>query len=126
MADRRILKMDASAALAAALFLCLQTMMMALSIGAHAVPAQVDAFGGARCINTGDGGAGGGTGDHHSLPDCCSLGCALASGSPLPAPPPVAAVATRWEPVAYALPESVARIGTTRASSRARGPPRRA
>jgi hypothetical protein len=122
MAHRRISKVDASAALAAALIIGIQAVLMSLSLGVHAAPGPRDAFGGSICVFSGNAGDSGHKGNHHSLPDCCSSGCALASGSP----PPASALLILPEmaaEVAFLLPQPVLRPETERSSIRARAPP---
>lgn len=72
-------------ALAAALILVLQAMTSALAVGLSAVPTELDAFGNPICLTgsiqpddtTGHG-------DHHQLPDCCTMGCSMVSAVAVP------------------------------------------
>jgi hypothetical protein len=124
MADARTMTVDRSAALAAALLLGIQTLLMSMSLGVHAGLGRPDAFGGPLCVSLhGAGNAGQTPGGGHSLPDCCSFGCALASGSPLPASASALPLPGMSARVAYLLPDFPLQARTDRSSIRARGPP---
>jgi hypothetical protein len=117
------MRADASTALAAALLIGIQTLLMSVSLGAHAVPGQSDSFGAPLCSQYGSGNGGQPPADRHTLPDCCLSGCALAFGSPLPAavaPLPLPRMAA---PAAYALPDFRPRLQSDGSSIRSRGPP---
>ncbi|MER8788386.1 hypothetical protein NKH71_11090 [Mesorhizobium sp. M0983] len=71
------------AALVAALMLVLQTVVGAYAIGVG--PGELDTFGNPLCLSSVGQSDPGKTGDHGSLPNCCTLGCpmvAQALGSP--------------------------------------------
>jgi hypothetical protein len=121
MTDRRTMRVDASTALAAALLIGIQTLLMSMSLGVHAAPGQAGLFVGSLCSSHGS--SGHVPTDGHSLPDCCALGCALASGSPLPGPMALLFVPVPSTPVAYGSPKTSLPAERERSSIRSRGPP---
>ena len=122
-----IARRRSSLALAAALALVVEAVLMAASLGLHAAPpAGRDAWGGALCVTSAHAGAG----DHRSdrapggPADCCKAGCNLATGGPpLPEPGPVFA-ALHGSPSLPAPPAEDVPTPAERSSVGSRGPPR--
>jgi hypothetical protein len=95
-----------AAALVAAYFLLLQSVLGAFAFGTSPGAAQLDAFGNVICMH--DGAAQGPVGgDQNHLPSCCAFGCLMAA--PLLAPPTDAgalALEVSFEPLAFRPPLS--------------------
>jgi hypothetical protein len=84
MASRPAAKVAPSTALAAAFLVAFHTFLTALSLGAHAAPSSLDAFGNPLCLGSVSFGKGGEAPDRsHTGMDCCAFGCHVAAAVPL-------------------------------------------
>ncbi|HEY4192947.1 MAG TPA: hypothetical protein VGM46_09910 [Mesorhizobium sp.] len=70
-----------AAAFAAAYLLVLQSVVGAFALGVGPSPAQLDAFGNIICTHDGTGKLPDGGPQQRHMPNCCVLGCALASSA---------------------------------------------
>ncbi len=125
MAKRPKRPVSLRAAVAAALLIFLHTYLTALTAGAHASPAQLDAFGNPLCHTAlGFDGGDGTPGDDRSCGNCCAFGCHFAAAAPLPERVPVLLAFRPSAVVVWRLRESPSRPGLYRSSIQPRGPPR--
>jgi hypothetical protein len=120
MATRRIMKLDGSAAFAAALLIGIQTILMSVSLGQHAALSPIASLCSALSERADPGDT---PAKSPRLPDCCSFGCALSSGSPLPDAGPLPVLQEIAASVAYLFPDSAIMPEARRSSFRSRGPP---
>lgn len=112
------------AAMAAAFVLFVHTLLIGFSAGAHASPAQLDAFGNPLCLGLVGSSGGKNPGDGHSPHSCCTFGCHFAAAAPLTDRVPVL-VAYRPSALVAWLPRATpSRSGFDRFSIQPRGPPR--
>jgi len=112
------------AAIAAAFVLFAHTLFIGFSAGAHASPAQLDAFGNPLCLGILGLSGGKDSGDRHSPHSCCTFGCHFAAAAPLTDRVPVL-VAYRPSALVAWLPRAIpSRSGFDRSSIQPRGPPR--
>jgi hypothetical protein len=115
---------SSSAAIAAALVLFVHTLLIGFSAGAHASPAQLDAFGNPLCLGLAGSSGDKNPGDGHSPHSCCTFGCHFAAAAPFANRVPVL-VAYRPATLVAWLPRAIPlRSGFDRSSIQPRGPPR--
>lgn len=125
MTDRRSLRPDSSTALAAAVLFGVQSMVLALWVGAHGVPAEHDQFRNPLCIawsavrDAGEAPPG-----HAPLPNCCTLGCGMGNASLAPVRVALPVRVETAAPVVYGALAAPLGQAVDRASIRSRGPPR--
>ena len=124
MTDRRSARPDSATALAAAVLFGVQSMVLALWVGAHGVPVEGDQFGNPLCIawsaaqDAGEKPTG-----HAPLTNCCTLGCGLGNASLAPVRMALPARVETAAPVVYGALAAPLGQAIDRASIRSRGPP---
>jgi len=124
MAKRTRGGISSPAAIAAAFVLFAHTLLIGFSAGAHASPAQLDAFGNPLCLGLVGSSSEKNSGDRHSPHGCCTFGCHFAAAAPLTDRVPVL-VAYRPSALVAWLPRAIpSPSGSDRSSVQPRGPPR--